>query len=107
MTRHRRFLCPRRDRKGNVGLPDDQTALVKQLLAGSKPAIAACFGSPYLIERFPEAETWIAAFSSRRRQQRAAARALFGESAIQRRSSRDHTGRGEDRRRIAARARIP
>ena len=71
------------DRKGTVDLPDDHTALVRRLLAGSKPVIMGCFGNPYLIERFPEAETWLAAFSSVGGTQRAAARALFGHSAIQ------------------------
>lgn len=71
------------DRKGNVGFPEDQRAFVNQLLAAGKPVAVASFGSPYLIERFPNAKAWLAAFSANAVSQRAAARALFGQVAIQ------------------------
>jgi beta-glucosidase-like glycosyl hydrolase/CubicO group peptidase (beta-lactamase class C family) len=67
------------DRKGNVGFPDDQRAFVNQLLAQGKPAVIASFGSPYLIERFPNAPTWLAEFSTNDVSQRASARAMFGQ----------------------------
>ena len=61
------------DRKGSIGLPDDQADAVHRLLVennaqktagvAEKRIIVASFGSPYVIERFPEAATWIAAFS--------------------------------------------
>jgi beta-N-acetylhexosaminidase len=70
------------DRKGNVGLPDDQRAFVNQLLASGKPAAVLSFGSPYLIERFPAAKTWLAEFATNDVSQRAAARALFGQVSI-------------------------
>ncbi|MFZ0787321.1 MAG: glycoside hydrolase family 3 N-terminal domain-containing protein [Candidatus Acidiferrales bacterium] len=70
------------DRKGNVGFPEDQRAFVNRLLAAGKPVAVASFGSPYLIERFPNAKTWLAAFSTNGVSQRAAARALFGQVAI-------------------------
>ena len=70
------------DRKGNVGFPDDQRAFVNQLLAAGKPVVVASFGSPYLIERFPNAKTWLAEFSTNDVSQRAVARALFGQIAI-------------------------
>jgi beta-glucosidase-like glycosyl hydrolase/CubicO group peptidase (beta-lactamase class C family) len=70
------------DRKGTVGLPDDEAALVNAVLSAGKPAIVACFGSPYLASRFPDAKTWIAAFSTADVAQRAVARAMFGQVAI-------------------------
>ncbi|MFZ0739449.1 MAG: glycoside hydrolase family 3 N-terminal domain-containing protein [Candidatus Acidiferrales bacterium] len=70
------------DRKGNVGLPDDEAALVNQMIAGPKPVIVAAFGSPYVIERFPAAKTWIAAFSTQEAVQRAMARAILGQIPI-------------------------
>lgn len=70
------------DRKGDVGFPDDQLAFVNQLIAASKPTVVASFGSPYLIERFPNAKTWLAEFSTNDVSQRAAARAIFGQIAI-------------------------
>jgi CubicO group peptidase (beta-lactamase class C family) len=70
------------DRKGSVGLPDDEAAVVDRLLAAGKPVIVACFGSPYLVERFPAAKTWVAAFSTVDVAQRAVGRALFGQVSI-------------------------
>jgi beta-N-acetylhexosaminidase len=70
------------DRKGNIALPDDQVAVVQRLLSTNKPVIIVCFGSPYVVARFPEAETWLAVFSPVDVAQRAAARAVFGETAI-------------------------
>ena len=70
------------DRKDSVSLPPEQIHIVESLLKLPKPAIVACFGSPYLIERFPQAPVWIAAFSTADVSQRAVVRALFGEIAV-------------------------
>src|SRR5262249_57202462 len=70
------------DRKGNVDVPAEQIALAQQLYKSGKPVITAAFGSPYLIERFPEAETWIAAFGISDVAQISMARALFGEIPV-------------------------
>ena len=35
--------------KGSVGLPNDQVAFVRRLIASEKPVIVACFGNPYLV----------------------------------------------------------
>jgi beta-N-acetylhexosaminidase len=70
------------DRKGHVGFPEDQRAFVNELLGAGKPVAVAAFGSPYLIERFPNARTWLATFSVNSVAQKAAARALFGHIAI-------------------------
>jgi len=70
------------DRKDSVSLPPEQIQLVESLLKLPKPVIIACFGSPYVIDKFPQAPTWIAAFSTADASQRAAARALFGEIAV-------------------------
>ena len=70
------------DRKGNVGFPEDQRAFVNQLLATGKPVAIASFGSPYLIERFSNAKTWLATFSTNGVSQRAVVRALVGQVVI-------------------------
>ncbi len=70
------------DRKGHVSLPHEQVAFVNQLLATGKPVVVAAFGSPYVIERFPDAKTWVAAFSTHGIAQAAVGRALFGQVAI-------------------------
>jgi beta-N-acetylhexosaminidase len=70
------------DRKGNVGFPDDQRAFVNLMLANGKPCVVLAFGSPYLILTFPGAKSWIGEFSTNAVSQRAAVRALFGQTAI-------------------------
>src|SRR5260370_31364581 len=70
------------DRKGNVDVPPEQAALAEQLFKTGKPVITVGLGSPYLIERFPQAETWLAAFGISDVAQISAARALFGEIPV-------------------------
>ena len=70
------------DRKGSVALPEEQAAAVHRVLAMETPAIVACFGSPYVIKHFPEAKTWVGVFSSADVAQKAAARAIFGQTPI-------------------------
>src|SRR5262249_39086039 len=60
----------------------EQVALAHQLYKAGKPVITAAFGSPYLIEGFPEAETWIAAFGISDVAQISMARAIFGEIPV-------------------------
>ncbi|HMD44501.1 MAG TPA: glycoside hydrolase family 3 N-terminal domain-containing protein [Candidatus Acidoferrum sp.] len=71
------------DRKGDVDVPTDQIPLIEQIYKSGKPVITAALGSPYLIERFPQAETWIAAFGISDVAQISIARALFGQIPIQ------------------------
>ncbi|HVA16164.1 MAG TPA: glycoside hydrolase family 3 N-terminal domain-containing protein, partial [Candidatus Dormibacteraeota bacterium] len=70
------------DRKGTVGLPADEAALLNQVMVAGKPTIVASLGSPYLVSRFPNAKTWIAAFGTQDVVQRAMVRAIFGQIAI-------------------------
>jgi beta-glucosidase-like glycosyl hydrolase/CubicO group peptidase (beta-lactamase class C family) len=70
------------DRKGNVDVPAEQAALAEQVYKTGKPVITVGFGSPYLIERFPQAETWLAAFGISDVAQISVARALFGEIPV-------------------------
>src|SRR3984893_1717014 len=70
------------DRKGNVDVPADQAALAEQVFHTGKPVITVGFGSPYLIENFPQAETWLAAFGISDVAQISVARALFGQIPV-------------------------
>ena len=70
------------DGKGTVGLPPEELALLNALIAAPKPTIVASLGSPYLVAKFPNAKTWVAAFGTQDVVQRAMARALFGQTAI-------------------------
>ena len=70
------------DRKGDVDVPADQFPLIQQIYKTGKPVISVGLGSPYLIERFPQAETWLSAFGIADVAQISVARALFGEIPI-------------------------
>ena len=70
------------DRKGNVDVPAEQAALAEQVFKSGKPVITMAFGSPYLIEGFPQAETWLGAFGISDVAQISMARALFGEIPV-------------------------
>ena len=70
------------DRKGDVDVPADQFPLIQQIYKTGKPVISVGLGSPYLIERFPQAETWLSVFGIADVAQISAARALFGEIPI-------------------------
>ena len=70
------------DRKGNVDVPPEQAALAQQVYKSGKPVVTLAFGSPYLIEGFPQAETWLGAFGISDVAQISMARALFGEISV-------------------------
>src|SRR5262249_19308444 len=70
------------DRKGNVDIPAEQATLAEQVCRTGKPVIIVGFGSPYLIERFPQADTWLAAFGISDVAQVSVARALFGQIPV-------------------------
>lgn len=70
------------DRKGNVDVPADQAALVQQAFTSGKPVVCLAFGSPYLIEKYPQAQTWLATFGISDVAQISAARALFGQIPV-------------------------
>src|SRR3989454_2339980 len=70
------------DRKGNVDVPAEQAALAEQIYKTGKPVITVGLGSPYLIERFPEAEAWLTAFGISDVAQISVARALVGQIPV-------------------------
>jgi beta-glucosidase-like glycosyl hydrolase/CubicO group peptidase (beta-lactamase class C family) len=70
------------DRKGNVDVPAEQAAFADRIYQSGKPVITLGFGSPYLIERFPQAQTWLAAFGISDVAQVSIARALFAQIPV-------------------------
>ena len=70
------------DRKGDIDVPADQIPVITQIYKSGKPVITLGLGSPYLIERFPQAQTWLGAFGISDVAQISLARALFGEIPI-------------------------
>jgi beta-N-acetylhexosaminidase len=70
------------DRKGDIDVPADQIPVINQIYKSGKPVVTLGLGSPYLIERFPQADTWLSAFGISDVAQISLARALFGEIPI-------------------------
>jgi beta-N-acetylhexosaminidase len=70
------------DRKGDVDVPQEQLPLIKHIYGLGKLVITVGLGSPYLIESFPQAETWLSAFGISDVAQISVARALFAEIPV-------------------------
>ncbi len=68
--------------KNSVGIPDNGTAILKELLASNKKVIGVSFGNPYVLGAFPEMKTYLVAYGDMPSLQRAAARAILGTQAI-------------------------
>jgi beta-N-acetylhexosaminidase len=67
--------------KGTIVLPDSFAALVATT-DSLKPTVLVSFGSPYLLNQTPTVKSYLLAWSGVRVAERAAARALLGQSPI-------------------------
>ncbi|MGH2783048.1 MAG: serine hydrolase, partial [Thermoleophilaceae bacterium] len=67
---------------GTVGVPDSFRAFVAYLLERPVPVVLVSFGSPYLLDAWPVAGTYLIAWGGQPVLQRAAARALLGQADI-------------------------
>ncbi|MCK5649855.1 MAG: hypothetical protein KAJ42_00695, partial [Gemmatimonadetes bacterium] len=74
------FVSPRSG-TGTVGVPEALSRLVTYA-AGVKPTAVLSFGNPYLLSAFQDVGSYLIAWGGREVSQRAAVRALFGETAI-------------------------
>ncbi len=72
--------------KGTITLPDAEAEFVRKLIDKNKSVAVVAFGSPYQLQQFPEAKVYLAAWAVEDVAQTAAARAIFGETAITGRS---------------------
>jgi beta-N-acetylhexosaminidase len=70
------------DRKGDIDVPAEQLPVINQVYNSGKPVVTLGLGSPYLIERFPQAQAWLSAFGISDVAQISLARALFGEIPV-------------------------
>ncbi|MFN7946009.1 MAG: glycoside hydrolase family 3 N-terminal domain-containing protein [Blastocatellia bacterium] len=75
-------LARARSGKGTVSLPATEQRLAEELTRRNLPLVVISFGNPYLLAALPAARTYIAAYSPFPFSQRAAARALLGETDI-------------------------
>ena len=72
-----------RSGQGPVTEPEPAKAAIPRLLALGKPVVAVSFGSPYLLRDFPDLPTYVCAWGAQEVMQRAAAKALFGETGFE------------------------
>lgn len=68
--------------KGTVELPQQQVALLRDLMKMKKPFVLTAFGSPYVLRSLPETPSYLAAYETHDAAQIAAARAIAGEIPI-------------------------
>ena len=48
---------------GTVGLPDSQISLISSLASKGKKVVVISFGNPYLIQGFPDIDSYICAYA--------------------------------------------
>ncbi|MGI9035216.1 MAG: glycoside hydrolase family 3 protein [Pyrinomonadaceae bacterium] len=68
--------------KGTIALPDAEAEFIRQTIAANVNTAIVAFGSPYQLWQFPAAKSYLAAWAVEDVAQTAAARAIFGETAI-------------------------
>jgi beta-N-acetylhexosaminidase len=71
-----------RSGSGTVAVAESTIDFVNVLIESGKPTILVSFGNPYLLNVMPNVGTYLLAWGGREVSERAAARALMGESAI-------------------------
>lgn len=72
--------------KGTIELPEAEAEFIRKILKENKKAAVIAFGSPYQIQQFPDASVYLVTYAVEDVAQIAAARAIFGETAITGRS---------------------
>ncbi|MEQ1921871.1 MAG: glycoside hydrolase family 3 N-terminal domain-containing protein [Pyrinomonadaceae bacterium] len=68
--------------KNSVGLPENGTAILRDLIAAKRDLIGVSFGNPYILGAFPEMKTYLVAYGDMSSLQRAAAAAIIGGQDI-------------------------
>lgn len=68
--------------KGTVGLDLKHIRLINESIALQKPVVVISFGSPYFLRHFPEVSSYLCAYRYASEAQKAAVKALFGETDI-------------------------
>jgi beta-N-acetylhexosaminidase len=69
--------------RGSVALEGGLSGFINNLVKAGPPVALISLGSPYLLRNFPDVSAYAATFSTTRTAEMAAARAVFGEIAIQ------------------------
>jgi len=69
-------------KKDRVQLPPEQIKFIKALNQKSDQLLVNSFGTPYLIQSFPDIPAYIVSYSSQKEMQLAVAKAILGKSSI-------------------------
>lgn len=67
---------------GSVALPKEVSDFVKELGRRNIPHVVVSFGNPYLLSEFPDVRAYVLGWGNSESSQRAAARALFADFAV-------------------------
>lgn len=68
--------------KGNVALPESQSALLTRILGLGKPVVLVSLGSPYILRAVPGVSAYVCTFGYADVSQISAAKAIAGEIAV-------------------------
>ncbi len=74
-------FVPPRSGAGEVAVPEETVRFIRETQA-RRPTVVVSLGNPYLLSSFPEVGTYMLAWGPHEVSQRAAVRALVGETAI-------------------------
>lgn len=66
----------------SVDLPEPGARILSKLITNKAPVIGISFGNPYLLQSFPDLQTYLVAYGDMPSLQQAAARAVLGETDI-------------------------
>ena len=72
--------------KGTIELPEAEAEFIRDIIDEKRNVAIVAFGSPYQLQQFPKAKIYMTAWAVEDAAQTAAARAIFGETAIRGRS---------------------
>ena len=68
--------------QGTVAVAEPAAAFIQQLALERIPHVVVSFGNPYLLREFPDAQAYVLGWGSAEVSQRAAARAILGETDV-------------------------
>ena len=66
----------------SVGLPENASKALRELLSANNNVIGISFGNPYLLGAFPEFKTYLVAYGDMSSLQRASTRAILGQQNV-------------------------
>ena len=72
----------RSGQRNSAGIPESGARLLRELIAKNKKLIGISFGNPYILDSFPQLQTYIVAYGDMPYLQQAAVKAIYGMQDI-------------------------